>query len=351
MSAYALLSEYVTRDEGYCNQRIDLAGRLEDKATLAKYPLLVEADTPTPACRALLYFDRDAPDPWSPVLRTRFLDDLSIFLTPIGVLIELFPLDACAPFLPLLVRGPRRSRRVILDREAGAVTFDGEGNVTAATLQPGTEEQADVGLVALRLARVRSLPADCPFVALASADAVSEHLEDGDLATEGALPERVRLRPFTRRLQPQFRVPPASERRQQPEGEHRARQGISAQPAAPYCLESQHTTSPARTVLPPRVWPLWDYLVRHRLGFDLLRDRAAVMGDALVTLDETSAELSLRWARRDDDTWHVGILRYINRFDDDEPLLAQQDEREDREAITRVIQLAAETLSLTVTMN
>jgi hypothetical protein len=75
------------------------------------------------------------------------------------------------------------------------------------------------------------------------------------------------------------------------------------------------------------------------------------MGDALVTLDETSAELSLRWARRDDDTWHVGILRYINRFDDDEPLLAQQDEREDREAITRVIQLAAETLSLTVTMN
>jgi hypothetical protein len=346
--AYALLSDYVTRDAGYCNQRIDLAGRVEDRATLTKYPLLVDVETPTPACRALLYFDKHAPDAWSPALRAMVGDDLSFHLTPLGVMLELFPLAECRAFLPLLASA-RHKGRIVLDDDAGAVAFDETGAVTAATLHPGTEEQANVGLVALRLARVRSVPGDCAFVTSASAEAVTEHLEEDDLAGEGALPERVRLRPFTRRGQPRFRVPPASERIQQSEEEHRVRQGlVSATPAAPYCLESQHSTSPARTLLPRRVWPLWDALVQRRFGFDLLRERSAVMGDLFVLLEENSAQLSLQWTRREDG-WHVTVLRYLNPFADEEPALALRDKDEDMQALRRVMSLARDMLSLTVT--
>ncbi len=333
----ALLAD-VGVDPGYCAQRYEMAGEEKHRALLARYPLVIKGAVPL-AARAVLYQSLEG-TPWSPVERQRSGDTLAIHLTPIGELIQWHGLGAAAPWLPLCEALLRRQETwVPLGDDMGCVLVEARGVLRSATLKrtlPG--HVVSIGLHAARLGGATGVAIDCPLLSLADAAGVAEHTRahlHEDWHTPGALV------PFE----------PAPTR-------EKMKSTLGMGPLPPL---------PSGTGIPPRVLPLWQHIVGHRYGFDLLREGegAPIMGEVLIKLAGGTATLVCRWLRvntLDPDwavlceaahldpkralPWNFHVARYIHLFQEEQPVFAATQTREDARQIRLALAAAAQRMEI-----
>jgi hypothetical protein len=228
---------------------------------------------------------------------------------------------------------------VALDNDAGYVRIS-PGMIHEAALKRGLPPVViDAGLYAARLGGARALPVDSPLFALASWQAVGEHLHvHGAVAgTWSSLSGTLAFEPLS--LEP---APPIAD----------------AMPFAPPVASTR--------LIPDRFLPLWRHLVDHRYGFDLLRKGVGapiVGGNIHVKL--TTATLVAQWIRTKTDDpewrelcaargldpalalpWTFRIGRYVHSFSDIQPTLAQAEESADATGIELVLTVATHKLMI-----
>ena len=353
--SHALLSDFVRGDAGYCNQRLELAGREADRETLAKYPIVVgHSGAPIAHARAVVWYDSESAKAWSPLLRKRIGDDFALWVSPIGTLIDLYGLKKAACWLPLtlaLLRGTEGW--VVLANDGGHVLLGPDRRVIDAKLSRTLEaDDVDIGLHALRLGHARSVAPDSAFFTLASAQGVNEHLEElplnDDSAWQGGDGVFLTIRSLA------F-VPPAAAFKPliQSDAMHAAR--LDAAPGA-YELRAERWTPPAGGSA------LWRYLEEHRFGFDLSQPltQLAPIEEFILPIG-LDANLVARWVRIDAASpgwatlcaqhgihrqpslacpWTLQITHYVSAISSEEPALAV-DERERDVATLRAIEMHA----------
>ena len=196
-----------------------------------------------------------------------------------------------------------------------------------------TREEVGIGLHAARAGGARLLPLDSPLFALASPSAVAEHLRE--------LPEQGWSDPGTRL----------------------AFEPLPSTPAPDGNAHLDELESPPLVPFSPRIQPLWDHLLSHRFGFDLLRQGGPIMGDVMISLG--TATLIGRWMRMDTKDpkwtalcraaelvpaqvlpWNFYLARYVHEFAEDQAAYAAAEEEHDTPEIMKVLALGARKLNI-----
>lgn len=315
-------------DVGYMRQRPDLAAQ----ALLAEYPLQLGGGAPAPETRAIVYTSPSGVA-WSPIERRRSKDPQSLYVAPVGLLMQRYGLEAARDWLPLcvaLLRG--ESRWVPLGGDLGHVEI-AAGHVRGVTLHRTiTSAAVDIGLHAARLGGAQTLPVDSPLFAFASPRGVGEHL-------------RVRDVPEADWVSADGRIP--------------FEPIVQAPPPPPDSEAPMWPARPGSKRVPPRMLALWDYLADHRYGFDMLHTGEGAPVVDRVTIVLPTATILAQWTRlaTDDPAWRdlctaatldprlalpwvFRITRYLHAFVEDQPAYAAAETERDADAITETLTLA-----------